>query len=98
MDDNSNSRKSLEEDQIQTVPNQGRRAFLKIAGLGVAGVAVVAGAAAASSYHDFPKGNSNANETENKDLKATDSDANNSKTVDSNQNRLRDVKRSTNSD
>lgn len=98
MPQDKNLQDSLHEDDVQTTFVRGRRSFLKVAGLGVAGIAVVGAAAAAAAYHDFPKGASDSNVTENKDLKAVDSDANNSKAVDSNQNRLRDVKRSTNSD
>ena len=47
---------------------------------------------------NFPKGSSDGDETVNKDLKASDSDDNNSKETDSDENRLRDVKRSTDSD
>lgn len=98
MAKDENPRETLSEDDI-TVTNHGRRSFLRIAGLGVVGVAAVAGAAAAASgHHDFPKGSSDSDTTQNKDLKATDSDANNSKAVDGDQNRLRDVKRSTDSD
>lgn len=99
MERDDRSRNSLGEDDIVVTPNHGRRSFLKIAGLGVVGVATIAGAAAAAaSYHDFPKGSSDSDVTQNKDLKAVDSDANNSKAVDGDQNRLRDVKRSTDSD
>ena len=89
---------SLDESDVQVTPNRGRRAFLKVAGLGVTGIAVIAGAALASKARDFPKGSSDSDRTENKDLKATDSDSHNSMAVDSNQNRLRDVKRSADSD
>jgi len=48
--------------------------------------------------HDFPKGSSDGDETVNKDLKARDSDSHNAKETDSDENRLRDVKRSGDSD
>lgn len=99
MDNEDQPQKSLSEDEISVSPNHGRRSFLKIAGLGVVGVAAVAGAAtAAAGHHDFPKGSSDSDTTQNKDLKAVDSDANDSKAVDSDQNRLRNVKRSSDSD
>jgi hypothetical protein len=74
-----------------------RRTFLRMAGASLLG-ATAAAAGAASLAHDFPKGNSDTNETVNADLKAVDSDQRNSKAVDNDRSRLRDVRRSSDSD
>ena len=84
---------TLSDDDIVSTRNR-RRSFLYAVGASALGItAVAAGAAMLAS--DFPKGESNIDVTENADLKYVDSDERNSKAVDTNQNRLRDVKRST---
>ena len=75
----------------------GRRTFLRAVGVGLMG-ATAAAAGAAVLASDFPKGSSDSDVTQNADLKYVDSDQHNSKAVDSDQNRLRDVKRSADSD
>ena len=74
-----------------------RRTFLRMAGASLLGATATA-AGAASLAHDFPKGNSDSDETVNADLKAVDSDQRNSKAVDNDRSRLRDVRRSSDSD
>lgn len=74
-----------------------RRTFTGMVGATLLGASAVAGGAVVVAQSDFPKGSSDTNVTENADLKYVDSDQHNTKAVDSNQNRLRDVKRSTDS-
>lgn len=101
---------TLTDSDIKTTRLKGRRFFLGVlGGTALGATAIVLGhnsstAATADSnandskkHHDFPKGESNSDRTENEDLKAVDSDKHNSKTVNSNRNRLRDVKRSSDS-
>lgn len=85
-------------DQDIVTARKGRRTFVGIAAATMLGASAVAAGAVVAGYHDFPKGSSDSDVTENADLKSADSDQRNSKAVDSNQNRLRDVKRSTDSD
>ena len=77
-----------------------RRSFLRAAGAAMLGMtAVIVGSGRPARASDFPKGSrSDGDATTNKDLKYADSDTNNSKAVDSDRNRLRDVKHSGDSD
>ena len=92
------STKPLDDKDIVTVRHNSRRSFLRGLGLTLTGATAVVSGARTSRASDFPKGTSDSDVTENADLKAVDSDENNSKAVDGNQNRLRDVKRSADAD
>jgi|ERR1051325_95610 hypothetical protein len=110
-DNTSTTSRTLNDQDIKTTRLKGRRLFLASLGITVLGATAIAiGRTSSSSrtsdddsedsktHHDFPKGNSDGDTTQNKDLKAVDSDDRNSKAVDTDQNRLRDAKRSTDSD
>jgi len=93
----TSKRTTLAESDIVVQRIRERRSFLAMLGVAAAGATALVLTAKAKSSN-FPKGNSDSDETENADLKTADTDSHNSKAVDSNQNRLRDVKRSTDSD
>lgn len=88
---------SLADEDIVTA-RRVRRTFAAAVGASLLGASALAAAAVVAANSDFPKGSSDSDVTENADLKAVDSDSHNSKAVDSNSNKLRDVKRSTDSD
>ncbi len=101
---------TLSDEEIVSTRSNGRRLFLSSLGVVVAGATAVALGLSSSSakasdndgkdgkHHDFPKKNNDSDTTRNKDLKSADSDDRNSKAVDSDQNRLRDAKGSSDSD
>jgi hypothetical protein len=94
---------TLTDEDIRTTRLKGRRLFLRTLGISVlvaTGIAIghSSSSVRAETHHDFPKGSSDSDTTQNADLKAVDSDDRNSKAVNSDQNRLRDVKRSSDSD
>ena len=100
----------LSNDDIKTTRQRDRRSFLKALGIGLAGAAALATGrtppARASdddgndntTHHDFPKGGADGDRTTNADLKNSDSDDHDSKSTDSDQNRLRDAQGSSDSD
>jgi hypothetical protein len=90
--------KSLNDSDMVTVRDNSRRTFLRVLGMTLTGATAAITGPRPSRAGDFPKGTRDADVTENADLKATDSDEHNSKAVDGNQNRLRDVRSSTNAD
>ena|SRR2546423_557058 len=95
--------RTLSDEDITTTRLKGRRLFMRALGitaLVATGIAIGHNPSpvTAATHHDFPKGSSDSDTTQNKDLKAVDSDDRNSKSVDSDQNRLRDAKRSSDSD
>ena len=74
---------TVDDAEIKRQTRLARRSFIRKVGVGVSGaVALTVGVVAAAD----------SDTTQNKDLKATDSDSHNSKSVDSDQNRLRDYK------
>lgn len=101
---------TLSNDEIKTTRQRDRRSFLKTLGIGLAGAAALATGrttpARASdddgndntTHHDFPKGGADGDQTTNADLKYSDSDDRDSKSADSDQNRLRDAQGSSDSD
>jgi hypothetical protein len=102
-DAKSTTPRTLRDEDITTTRLKARRLFLRTLGitaLVATGIAIGHNPSSvrAETHHDFPKGSSDSDTTQNKDLKAVDSDERNSKSVDSDQNRLRDAKRSSDSD
>jgi hypothetical protein len=102
---------TLTDQDITTARVNGRRSFLGVLGITVLGATTIAlgyslpGSAPDSAgknkktkQSDFPKGTSDTNTTENSNSKAVDSDERNSKAVDTDQSRLRDVRKSSNTD
>ena len=74
---------TVDDAEIKRQTRLAHRSFIRKVGVGVSGaVALTVGVVAAAD----------SDTTQNKDLKATDSDSHNSKSVDSDQNRLRDYK------
>jgi hypothetical protein len=110
-DDSKRKPRTLDPADIKTTRLNARRSFLRTLGVGLLGAAALATGQGvtpakaaddddddAKTHHDFPKGSSDGDVTTNADLKYSDSDENDSKSSDSDQNRLRDVKRSEDSD
>jgi hypothetical protein len=103
FDDKSPPPRTLNDKDITTTKLKGRRLFMGTLGITALVATTIAighnpSSVRAETHHDFPKGSSDSDATQNKDLKAVDSDDRNSKSVDSDQNRLRDAKRSADSD
>jgi|SRR5882672_1007793 len=101
---------TLDDQDVISTRSNGRRLFLASLGITVVGATAIAiglnhSSARASDndgkdskHHDFPKGKSDSDTTRNADLKTADSDERNSKARDNDQSRLRDAKRSSDSD
>jgi hypothetical protein len=92
------SSNSLKDSEIVSVRGSNRRSFLRTLGLALTGATATVVGASRVTARDFPKGTSDGDVTTNADLKYADSDQHNSKAVNSDRNRLRDVRRSSNSD
>lgn len=88
----------LTDDEIIVENRTGRRGFLSSLGIGLAGAGVALFAASKAHAKDFPKGTADGDTTQNADLKTADTDQHNSKAVDTDQSRLRDARKSSDSD